>query len=76
MVDYVAASLADPISLTDLAKLANGEAPEVGRFLEIGVYEDGRQRVAYHPPSRYSGDRDAFLRGLRYLRDAAGEEEA
>jgi len=64
------------ISYADLTKLAGGDEPEVGRFLEFGVYEDGRQRVAYHPPSRYSGDREAFLRSLRYLRDASGEEES
>jgi hypothetical protein len=84
MVELVLADLARKppvlfareISRADLTKLADGEEPEVGRFLEFGVYEGSRQRVAYHPPSRYSGNREAFLHSLRYLRDAAGEEES
>lgn len=58
-----------------LARMAGGEAPETGRFLEFGTYEGGQHRVAYHPASRYSFDRDEFLRSLRYLRDLSHEDE-
>jgi tetratricopeptide (TPR) repeat protein len=61
---------------TALTRLANGQAPEVGRFLEFGTYQGDHHRIAYHLPSRYPFDRNEFLRSLRYLKDRLGEDES
>lgn len=61
-----------------LLKMAAGEQPRVGRFLEYGVYEGERVYVKYHAPprTRTKAEHERLEHGMRYMRDDAASESA
>lgn len=56
------------MSEAELRECGGGEAPQVGRFLELGHYEGDVTRVRYHR-SAQELDRKSFDRSLRHLQN-------
>jgi tetratricopeptide (TPR) repeat protein len=61
------------LSERELGEIGPPEPPQVGRFVELGHYEDDVTRVRYHA-SRQELDRSSFDHSLRHLRNRAPRE--